>query len=168
MYNFYNLNPQENQSSNDSTGITLDINTPLNNDMFYKLFQDYYYDTTSETKQDLLAQHLNTINYLIGFYSNDTSIDSKTLSSITIRKMDDLNLLISTTDEREVYLPVFTDVNELNRWISESVFTLSVPAKWLWEFTLSQKNFSGIVFNPGSIGWNISLEHIKSLLEDIK
>lgn len=168
MYNFYNLNPQENHSSNDSTGITLEVNTPLNNDKFYQLFEDYYYDSASEEKQDLLAQHLNTINYLIGFYSNDPSVDPTTLSSVTIHKMDDLNLLISTTDEREVYLPVFTDVNELNRWTSEPVFTLSVPAKWLWKFTLSQKNFVGIVFNPGSIGWNISLEHIHSLLEDLE
>ena len=81
--------------------------------------------------------------------------------------MEDLNLLISTTEDREVYLPVFTDNNELQRWSTEPVFTLSVPATWLWQFTLSQKNFTGIVFNPGSIGWNISLEHIQSLLDDI-
>ena len=168
MYNFYNLNPNHNTSSKGSTSeVTLDVNTDLNNETFYKLFADYYYDNASEEKQDILAQHLNTINYLIAFFPSDSSIDPRTLKSVTIHTMEDLNLLISTTEDREVYLPVFNDNNELQRWSTEPVFTLSVPAKWLWQFTLSQKNFTGIVFNPGSIGWNISLEHIQSLLDDI-
>ena len=165
MYNFYNLNPNHDTSNHStSIGVTLDVNIPLSNPLFYKLFEDYYYDNTSEEKQDLLAEHLNTINYLIAFISNEPT-DS--LNTITIHSKDDLNLLISTTDDREVYLPVFTDSTELKRFTDETIFTLTVPAKWLWEFTLSQKNFTGIVFNPGSIGWNISLEHIQSLLDDI-
>ena len=32
----------------------------------------------------------------------------------------------------------------------------------------SMDDFNGIVFNPGSIGWDISLEHISSLLKDIR
>ena len=164
MYNFYTLNPVHNASS---TGITLEINEPLNNDVFYKLFAGYYYDNTSEEKQDILAQHMNQIDYLIAFISDDPSVDVTSLKNITICQTDDLNLLISTTEEREVYLPAFTDLSELRRFTDESVFTLKVPAKWLWEFTLSQKNFTGIVFNPASIGWDISLEHIQSLLDDL-
>lgn len=168
MYNFYNLNPDHDKNSTIKTiGVTLEVNEPLNNELFYKLFESYYYDNTSEAKQDALAHHLNTINYLISFYPNDPSVDVTSLTSITIHKNDDLNLLISTTDNREIYLPVFTDTKELRCWTTEPVITLSVPAKWLWEFTLSQKNFDGIVFNPSTIGWNISLEHIKSLLDDI-
>ena len=168
MYNFYNLNPNhQTQSNNTSTGITLDVNKPLSNPTFYKLFANYYYDNTSEEKQDILAQHLNTIDYLIAFICNDSTPDAHLLETITVRNNDDLNLLISTTEEREVYLPAFTDTSELKRFTSEPVFTITVPAKWLWEFILSQKNFTGIVFNPGSIGWDISLEHIQSLLDDI-
>lgn len=165
MYNFYNLNPQHNTST--STSITLDVNVPLTNDLFYQLFEAYYYDNTSEAKQDILAEHINTIEYLIAFVSDDSNMRHGHPTSIELRSQEDLNLLISTTEEREVYLPVFTDSKELLRYTEEPVFTLTVPARWLWEFILSQKNFTGLVFNPGSIGWDISLEHIQSLLDDI-
>lgn len=168
MYNFYNLNAMHNTSSNDSNGVTLPVNEPLNNETFYKLFSDYYYDNTSEEKQNILAEHINQIDYLIAFTTDDASINTQSLTNITISQTDDLNLLISTTQEREVYLPVFTNQTELKRFTDECVFTLKVPAKWLWKFTLSQNNFSGIVFNPASIGWDISLDHVQSLLDDIK
>lgn len=168
MYNFYNLNPAHHTtSSNGSTSITLDVNAPLTNELFYKLFEAYYYDNTSEEKQDVLADHINHTDYLLAFISEDPNMQHGHPTSIQIHSQEDLNLLISTTDEREVYLPVFTDSKELKRFTTEPVFTLTVPAKWLWQFTLSQKNFTGIVFNPGSIGWDISLEHIRSLLDDL-
>lgn len=166
MYNFYNLNPEHHTSSaHDAAQVTLEINLPLTNDTFYRLFEQYYHDS-SEENQDILAKHLNTIDYLIGFIPHDTEAASS-LKNITISSMDDLNLLICTTEGREVFLPVFTDSRELQRFTKEPLFTLSVPAKWLWKFTLTQKNFNGIVFNPGSIGWDISLQHIASLLEDM-
>ena len=166
MYNFYNLNPELNtSSSNNASSITLEVNLPLTNNTFYQLFEQYYHDP-SEAHQDVLAKHLNTIDYLIGFIPYDAA-SASTLKNITITSMDDLNFLICTTEEREVFLPIFTDSRELQRWTTEPIYTLSVPAKWLWKFTLTQKNFNGIVFNPGSIGWDISLEHIASLLDDI-
>lgn len=166
MYNFYTLNPDHNSSRSTSTGITLDINQPLHNSTFYQLFADCYYDNASEEKQDLLAQHINSIDYLIAFLPSDTT-DISNSNTITIYSNDDLNLLISTTDEREVYLPIFTDSIALKKFTDEPVFTLRVPAKWLWEFVLSQKNFNGVVFNPANIGWDISLQHVESLLTDI-
>lgn len=168
MYNFYNLNPELHTSSNSSSSsITLDVNLPLTNDTFYMLFEKYY-SNPSEANQDMLAKHLNVTHYLICFIPNDTTDDVSLLKNITISSMDDLNLLICTTEEREVFLPVFTDSRELQPFTQEPLYTLSVPAKWLWKFALAQKNFNGIVFNPGSIGWDISLEHISSLLEDIR
>ena len=166
MYNFYTLNPVHNTSTTSLNELILDVNEPLHNETFYKLFADYYYDSDSEEKQDLLAAHINQIDYLIAFTESDSYRDVNTLTHITIRNKDDLNLLISTTEDREVYLPVFTDQAELKRFTDESVFTLKVPAKWLWQFTLSHNNFTGILFNPGSIGWDISLDHIESLLDD--
>lgn len=167
MYNFYNLNPDHHTSSNNhSTNVTLDVNLPLTNDTFYTLFETYY-NNPSEDNQDILAKHLNTIHYLIGFISNDAA-NASSIKNITINSKDDLNLLICTTEEREVFLPVFTDSRELQLFTKEPLYTLSVPAKWLWKFILSQRNLRGIVFNPGSIGWDISLEHVASLLEDIK
>lgn len=163
MYNFYNLNPTL-SSSEITDYVTLEINLPLHNDTFYKLFDAYTANPTEEN-QDKLGNYLNTINYLIGFFPNDTSSQDK--SQITIKKYDDLHLLICSTPEREVYLPVFTATTELQNWCQDPINTISVPAAWLWKFILSQNNFIGIVINPGSMGWTINCDHIRSLLEDI-
>lgn len=163
MYNFYNLNPNH-SSPEISNHVTLDINLPLHNDTFYELFDTYAFQPTEEN-QDKLGHYLNTINYLIGFFPNDNS--DKNSAQITINKYDDLHLLICSTKEREVYLPAFTNTTELQNWCKESINTISVPAEWLWKFVLSQNNFTGIVINPGSIGWTINCDHIRSLLDDI-
>lgn len=163
MYNFYNLNP--NFSSNQPPDyVTLDINSPLHNNTFYELFNTYTANPTEEN-QDKLGNYLNTINYLIGFFTNENSTQNET--QIIVKKYDDLNLLICSTAEREVYLPAFTATTELKNWCKEPIHTISVPAAWLWKFILSQNNFTGIVINPGSIGWTISCDHIRSLLDDI-
>lgn len=163
MYNFYNLNPNF-SSSESSDDVTLDINLPLHNDTFYELFSTYTINPTEEN-QYKLGNYLNTINYLIGFFPNNNSNQDK--SQITIKKYDDLHLLICSTTEREVYLPAFTATSELQNWCKEPINTISVPAAWLWKFILSQNNFTGIVINPGSIGWTINCDHIRSLLDDI-
>ena len=163
MYNFYNLNPNH-LSPESSNQVTVDINLPLHNDMFYELFNTYTSNPTVEN-QDKLGNYLNTIQYLIGFFPNDDSDVNTT--QLTLTKNIGLNLLICSTPERDVYLPTFTSTAELRKWSNESINTLSVPAMWLWKFVLSQNNFTGIVFNPGSIGWTINYEHIRSLLEDI-
>lgn len=163
MYNFYNLNPNH-SSPETSNHVTLDINLPLHNDTFYELF-NIYAEHPTEENQDKLGSYLNTINYLIGFFPSDNSAENST--QITISKYDDLHLLICSTKEREVYLPAFTTTTELQNWCTESINTISVPAEWLWKFVLSQNNFAGIVINPGSIGWTINYDHIRSLLDDI-
>lgn len=167
MHNFYSLNPNHNQDINNSSSTILTINEHLDNPTFMKLFADYYNDNTSENKQDALAAHLNEMEYLIAFFPNELESSQSIPNNITIHTNDILNLLISTTDNREVYLPVFTDNASLRKFTTDIVYTLRVPAKWLWEFVLSQKGFSGIVINPNTIGWDMSLEHIQSLLDDI-
>lgn len=167
MHNFYSLNPMQNPDHAHSLSTELTVNEILTNPTFTTLFKDYYNDNTSEAKQDALAAHLNEMNYLIAFFPDELS-DSQTIpNTITLHTNDTLTLLISTTDNREVYLPVFTDNASLRNFTTDLVYTLKVPAKWLWEFVLSQKGFSGIVINPNTIGWDMSLEHVRSLLDDI-
>lgn len=166
MYNFYTLNNTEDSSSQSNANISLDINEPLINDTFYSLFEAYYRNPSEETENKLGA-HINAIDYLIGILPDDNNKKNISSTQLTISKMDDLHFLISTTEDREVFLPAFTDSNELMKWYTEPVITLKVPAAWLWHFVLNQKNFSGIVFNPGTIGWDITLEHIQSLLDDL-
>ena len=156
MHNFYSLNPMQNPDHAHSLSTELTVNEILTNPTFTTLFKDYYNDNTSEAKQDALAAHLNEMNYLIAFFPDELS-DSQTIpNTITLHTNDTLTLLISTTDNAS-----------LRNFTTDLVYTLKVPAKWLWEFVLSQKGFSGIVINPNTIGWDMSLEHVRSLLDDI-
>ncbi len=165
MYNFYNLNHDQLQSENANYAV-VDVNVPLDNIDFYQLFETYMNDP-SEANQDQLGLYLNKINYLIGFFPNSKDEYTPEQTTLTIKSQDDLNLLICSNEDREVFLPCFISTKELRAWCKEPVYTLSVPAAWLWKFVLSQNNYKGIIFNPGSIGWSITLEHIQSLLDDI-
>lgn len=168
MHNFYNLNPNHNSHlSQESTRISLDINTPLHNDEFSLLF-DAYCVNPSETTQNNLGMHLNKMNYLLGLISDDDVDDEIRPKQITIKKGDDLKFLICSNDNREVFLPLFTNDAELKSWHPEPINTLTVPAKWLWKFILNQKNYAGVMINPIGIAWAINLAQVQSLLNDIE
>lgn len=167
MHNFYNLNPNHQTLSGElSNSISLDLNVPLNNTKFYQLF-DEYYANPNENTQNSLGMYLNQMNYLVGIIPEETAPSEFASSQITIKKGDALKFLICSNDEREVFLPVFTDDSEIKNWYNEPINTLSVPAAWLWKFVLSQKNYAGVIINPNGIAWSINLEHIESLLNDI-
>ena len=167
MHNFYNLNPDQNKKASDSINtVTLDVNVPLDNPNFHELFNTYCNNPDIEM-QNKLGAYLNTINYLICILPDSVEDSHSTPHTLTIKKDDNLSFLISSTKEREVYLPIFTDSSQIPLWYTDPVYTLSVPAVWLWKFVLSQKNYQGVVINPGSIEWSITLEHIQSLLDDL-
>ncbi len=167
MHNFYNLNPNhEAHLTKESANIILDINAPLENKEFDRLFEAYCI-APSETAQNDLGMHLNEMNYLLGLITDEETSSQTKPSQISIQKGDDLRLLICSNRSREVFLPLFTNDKELKDWYNEPVNTLTVPAKWLWNFVLNQKNYAGILINPNSIAWSINMEQIQSLLNDI-
>lgn len=167
MYNFYTLNANNKSENSASTSqVSVTVNERLTNDTFYSLFETYYRNSTEEN-EDALGKHINSIEYLIAILPNDDQVPTSAPTELTITKAEDINFLICTTEDREVFLPAFTDSREITRYYTEPVYTLKVPAMWLWKFVLNQGNLNGIVFNPGTIGWDISLEHIQSLLDDL-
>lgn len=167
MHSFYSLNPNHNNTSSEvSNSISLDLNAPLHNDAFYKLFDDYCL-TPNETTQNKLGMHLNKMNYLLGIIIAEDIPSGTDITQITIKTGDALKFLVCSNDDREVFLPIFTDDSEIKDWCKEPIHTLSVPAAWLWKFVLSQKSYAGVLINPSGIAWSINPEHIQSLLNDI-
>lgn len=168
VHNFYDLNPNHRSSSTEGTNsISLEVNTPLSNNKFNELLNAYC-NSPNESTQNDLGIHLNNMNYLVGILADDMINTDTTVTEITIRKGDGLKFLICSNDDREVFLPVFTDDTEIKAWCTEPVYTLSVPAPWLWKFIINQKNYAGVLINPNSIAWAINVEHIQSLLQDIE
>jgi hypothetical protein len=161
MHNFYNLNPNHQSASDELlSSISLDLDTPIDNDEFYRLF-DAYCLAPDEKKQIILGHHLNEMNYLIGIILDEPQ------TSLSLKKGDLLKFLICSNDNREVFLPVFTDKTQVTSWYQEPINTLAVSASWLWNFVLKQKNYTGIVINPAVHSWTLNLDHIRSLLDDM-
>ncbi len=163
MHNFYNLNPNHNTSNSSSySSITLELNIPLTNEDFHKYLSNYLENPTEEL-QNTLGAHLNNMHYLLGILPNESSSND----SLTLSVGSELNLLICSNDNREVFLPIFTDDIALKNWYSDPINTLSVSAEWLWKFILRCNNYAGVVINPDTISWCIDLEQLQSLLDDI-
>lgn len=167
MRNFYDLNPNHHKTSEESSSrVLLDVNTPLENDEFARLFDEYCLNP-SEVAQNNLGMHLNKMNYLLGILPDENNSDQSFITQIEVKKGDALRFLICSNDDREVFLPIFTKNAEVKAFYNEPIYTLSVSAVWLWQFILNQKNYSGVLINPSSIAWYINTLHIQSLLNDI-
>ncbi|PHV70608.1 hypothetical protein CS063_09915 [Sporanaerobium hydrogeniformans] len=164
MPNFYDLNPHHKpNTSSTSPSISLELNTSLTNENFYK-YLEAYLQLPSEETQNVLGAYLNKMSYLIAIIP-DTASHNNTL---TLTLGDEFQLLICYNENREVFLPIFTDDKALKDWYKAPIHTLTVPAEWLWRFILRSKNYAGIIINPDTISWSINLEQIQSLLDDIK
>lgn len=86
---------------------------------------------------------------------------------VTVKKGSTIKFLNCFDNENNCFLAIFTDWNEIRKWTEEDVSGFIMPAKDAWDFVSNQSEvYSGIVINPGSIGWTLQQENIQNLLED--
>jgi hypothetical protein len=109
---------------------------------------------------------LRGANYLVPI-TKDGMITSPTdeEGQMTIHAGSHINVFTCAAPDGGTLLPLFTDWDEIRRWIDAPVSTLVVPAKDAFAIA-SRDEYAGAVVNPGGQAVELSKDLLGRLLSD--
>ncbi|WP_427171589.1 enhanced serine sensitivity protein SseB [Fusobacterium nucleatum] len=132
----------------------ININEVTENQRLKELLKKIDEDNSPELENEILEEIIMKVNFLS--YINSNELES-TFGNI------DFNIL--KTDDNKIYLPAFTDLEELSKWaIPENMNTITLNFDDYVEIILDN-NIDGLVINPFGNYYIISKQGLKELKE---
>ena len=135
----------------------ININEITENQKLKELLKKMYEENNPELENEILEEIIMKVNFLsyINSNKNDTEIN-----------FGSINFNVLTTDDNKIYLPAFTDLEELSKWgIPENMNTITLNFDNYVEIILDNENIEGLVINPFGDYYILSKEWIKKLKE---
>ena len=134
----------------------INIDEFTENQKLKELLKKMYEDNSSELENEILEEIIMKVNFLSYINSNENETN-----------FENINFNVLTTDDNKIYLPVFTDLEELSKWgIPEKMNTITLNFDDYVEIILDN-NIDGLVINPFGDSYILSREWLKEL-KDMK
>ena len=118
----------------------ININKATDSQKLKDLLKKMYKDNNPELENDILEEIIMKVNFLsyINSNKNNNEID-----------LGNINFNVLTTDNNKIYLPAFTDLEELSKWgIPSNMDTITLNFDNYVEIILDNENIEGLVINP--------------------
>jgi hypothetical protein len=144
----------------------VDLNKPIENPGLSAAFNDYNQNKCNETIIKVI-KNIVASNFLVAIISDQiekTEPDKKGMA--TIKKGSIIKFFNCYNQNNECFFPIFTDWVEIKKWTDQQVDTLVMPCIQVLDFIKENKEYLGIVINPGSIGWTLNKDNIRAIIED--
>ena len=121
-----------------------------------ELLKKMYEENNPELENEILEEIIMKVNFLSYINSNENNTETN---------FENVNFNVLTTDDNKIYLPAFTDLEELAKWgIPSNMDTLTLNFDNYVEIILENENIEGLVINPFSASFMLSrgwLERLK-------
>ena len=124
-----------------------------------ELLKKMYEENNPELENEILEEIIMKVNFLSYINSNENNTETN---------FENVNFNVLTTDDNKIYLPAFTDLEELAKWgIPSNMDTLTLNFDNYVEIILENENIEGLVINPFSASFMLSRGWLKEL-KDMK
>ena len=138
----------------------INIHENTENQRLKDLLKKMYKDNNPKLENEILEEIIMKVNFLSYVNLDETEKEDKN------NKNTNFNVL--TTDDNKIYLPAFTDLEELSKWgIPSNMDTITLNFDNYVEIILENKNIEGLVINPFSASFILSRGWLKEL-KDMK
>ena len=145
----------------------IDLNKPVENPNL-KVAMVRHKEIRSDSSAIAVGQEIAKALFLIPTITDKMEIAPTDIEGkITIKKGSIIKILNCFNDANECFLPVFTDWEEIKNWTKESVDSFIMPFSHMCSF-VEDKEYMGVVINPGSICWTLTKANILALNKDFK
>ena len=132
----------------------MNINEVVENQRLKELLKKIDEDNSPELDNEILEEIIMKVNFLS--YINSNELEST---------FGNINFNVLKTDDNKIYLPAFTDLEELSKWgIPEKMNTITLNFDDYVEIILDN-NIDGLVINPFGDYYIIPKEGLKDLKE---
>ena len=131
----------------------INIDKFTENQKLKELLKKMYEDNNPKLENEILEEIIMKINFLSYVNLDETETD-----------FGNINFNVLTTDDNKIYLPAFTDLEELSKWgIPSNMDTTTLNFDNYVEIILENKNIEGLVINPFGDSYILSREWLKEL-----
>ena len=137
----------------------INIHENAENQRLKDLLKKMYKDNNPKLENEILEEIIMKVNFLsyINSNKNNNEID-----------LGNINFNVLTTDNNKIYLPAFTDLEELSKWgIPSNMDTITLNFDNYVEIILENENIKGLVINPFGDYYIISKKGLENL-KDMK
>lgn len=132
----------------------ININEVTENQKLKGLLKKLYEDNNPELENEILEEIIMKVNFL-------SYINSK-------QEDENVSFNVLSTDDNKIYLPAFTDLEELSKWgIPTNINTLTLNFDNYVEIISENENIEGLVINPFGDTFILSREWLNEL-KDMK
>ena len=116
----------------------INIHENTENQRLKDLLKKMYKDNNPKLENEILEEIIMKVNFLSYINSNENETN-----------FGNINFNVLTTDDNKIYLPAFTDLEELSKWgIPEKMNTITLNFDDYVEIILDNNNIDGLVINP--------------------
>ena len=131
----------------------ININKITENQKLKELLKKMYEENNPELENEILEEIIMKVNFLRYVNLDETEKEDK-----------NTNFNVLTTDDNKIYLPAFTDLEELSKWgIPANMDTITLNFDNYVEIILENENIEGLVINPFGDSYILSREWLKEL-----
>ena len=135
----------------------INIHENTENQRLKDLLKKMYKDNNPKLENEILEEIIMKVNFLSYINSNENETN-----------FENINFNVLTTDDNKIYLPAFTDLEELSKWgIPSNMDTITLNFDNYVEIILENENIEGLVINPFGDSYILSREWLKEL-KDMK
>ena len=131
----------------------INIHENTENQRLKDLLKKMYKDNNPKLENEILEEIIMKVNFLSYINSNENETN-----------FGNINFNVLTTDDNKIYLPAFTDLEELSKWgIPSNMDTITLNFDNYVEIILENENIEGLVINPFGDSYILSREWLKEL-----
>jgi hypothetical protein len=126
----------------------VDFNKPVTNPVLREILRCKY-EEPSKVSSAVLEAAIRSAVYLIPILSDEMKVEpSGPNGQMTLQKGSRIKVMLAFDQNKVEFLPLFTDREELKKWIRDPVSTLAMPARQAFGFVSASTTLQGVVINP--------------------
>lgn len=137
----------------------ININEVAENQKLKELLKKIHEENNPNLENEILEEIIMKVNFLSYVNSDENDII-----------FENINFNVLTTDDNKIYLPAFTDLEELSKWgIPANMDTITLNFDNYVDIILDNENIEGLVINPFGNSFILSrkwLEELKAMKKE--
>ena len=145
-----------------------DITKPVTNPGL-KSAISIFNQTKTEANLNSVITFIKTADFLVLIYTDGLVTKPGEDGKTVFEKGSTFKFLTTFNENKEQYLPIFTDWQEIDLWVTsrENLGGWIMTAKEIFDFVLMQPAYKGIVINLMSDRWQMTSAQIDTFVKEV-
>lgn len=145
-----------------------DLSKPVVNLLLKSAIKQFKEEKSEWASKEFVKQ-MNSAHFLVAIITDELKVTpSNQEGKVTFQKGGLIKFVGIYNSNKDEYLPVFTDWDEIRAWSKQKVDTMVMSINDVQALLSDNKNWKGLVINPMGNRWTMGLQQVNAVIEDGK